>query len=451
MKTFSRLFFVFLCIVCTCNISIANDDLLLKSDYKSAYIEYTNALEKDKSAQNYLNMCKVTYYLNDNNKAKEYCNAALDVLDSVDEKNNELRSNILSVMGNIYSNAYNNSKITFDYYNFAKELKEKNPQTDKFELAKLFLNMGYTYYLLNEVELAEDSINKALNISKKESDPKFSLISAGAYNDLGLISKRKGKYDIAKSYFELGVKELENSGEYKNINLLSILYYNLGSYYKNNTKEKDKAYDYFHDSCLLLSKNIFIDLKPGVDIEKIQENLKVFPYDELLNYKMAEFYIKKDKIEESIEYCDKIIKVNPKNTYSHAAISLLFAKKFQKTGDYSYYQNSRKYLKTLLRYAPWLEDLYYNAGEISIYLNAPVSAERYFKKYSESCDDKDEAYFMISMAYFNATYNKKLSKKTFKYAKKALKEDPDNNAYKLLLYSLYKTTGQIKEAEKMKI
>ena len=108
-------------------------------------------------------------------------------------------------------------------------------------------------------------------------------------------------------------------------------------------------------------------------------------------------------------------------------------------------------MKTLLRYAPWLEDLYYNAGEISIYLNAPVSAERYFKKYSESCDDKDEAYFMISMAYFNATYNKKLSKKTFKYAKKALKEDPDNNAYKLLLYSLYKTTGQIKEAEKMKI
>ena len=58
-------------------------------------------------------------------------------------------------------------------------------------------------------------------------------------------------------------------------------------------------------------------------------------------------------------------------------------------------------MRKLLLNIKGLEDLYYNAGEISIYLNAPVSAERYFKKYSESCDDKDEAYFMISMAYFN--------------------------------------------------
>ena len=110
MKQYIKTFVMFFSVISLFgNICLADDDLLLKSDFKNAYITYSNALNDASTPLNNLNMCKLTYILKDDTVAKEYCKTALKEIEKQKNPDYELKSEILSMMGNVYSMAYNNS------------------------------------------------------------------------------------------------------------------------------------------------------------------------------------------------------------------------------------------------------------------------------------------------------------------------------------------------------
>lgn len=353
-------------------------DKILQSEYKEAYLEASKNLNLDKTAENYYNMCLATFYLNDAKEAKKYCLSGLNILDKEKHPDKELKSDINALIGNIYSNYYKNTDITFDYFNSAKQMKESNPDTDKFSLANLYLSIGKIYYQTGNKDLSLEYYNKSLKLCNND-NKKYNLIKAEIYNKLGEQTKEQKAYKEAEEYFKKGIEELNSVSGYKNIILEGILYKNLADVSIINKNKKTQTYTYYQKSFEILSSYPQIDIMEKNKTEKeVKEELEIFPYDINLNLKLGDIYLFEENTEAE-KYFEKAIQVNPYNAETYICIAKSYANNYRKELNY-YKQEAEKYINLAIENALQNKIIYQQGADIFNKLKMKKESEKLTKK-----------------------------------------------------------------------
>ena len=435
----------------------ANDDIL-KADYKNTYIEFNKALQSEKSAQNYLNMCKITLVLNDKNTAKKYCKSALTEIEKEKTPDYELKSDILATIGTIYSTVYHNSDITFEYYNKAKEYKEKNPDTDKYNLAKLYRDIAYAYRYDNNINLSEEYYEKALKICNEEIEDKYKPLIAVIYNDKAIFSEQNNTNK--KEYLEKAIANATTAGEYINHKLSAEIYKNIAKYYEINKKDKNTALKYykkyneeiakFPDKNLLIKEN---KTDEEITLKGLLDNLEEYPYDVDTNIMIGSYYIMPTESEEEEknpkEYFDKAISVNPDNPYIYAAIASAYGQKYKEANFKEYYAGAREYIKIAEEKANYEPDIYLTLGLVNFNLKSIAVAKKYFEEYIRYSDDKANANCEVASLLWYNDEKGKYRKLVVNYLEKAreIKELP--KIYKIMLITSYKDIGNSQKANEL--
>ncbi len=435
------------------NISFAEDELLLKGDFKNAYIKYNAALEEAKTPENYLNMCKLTFLLQDDSTAKEYCKSALKEIEKQKKPDYELKSEILSMMGNVYSMGYHNNNISLEYYNQSKEYKEKNAETDKYDLAKLYRNLAYTYHYSGNNNMAEIYWDKALKIIDEQQTDEYKTLKAVVYNDLAMYERRKQKYDKSKEYLDKALSSALDANEFINHRIVSVIYENIASYYEVNKRNKNEAiknYKLFLEETSkfpdkeLLTKDT--EMPKETTIEDIEKLLNEYPYDVDVNVMAGAYKINLDE-KVSKPYFDKAIMVNPDNTYVYLAIANAYADKYQEMKFKEYIQKAKEYAKMAEERANYTPDVYLTLGLINTKINTIFAANAYFEKYIKNSDDKALANCEVASVFWYNDPQMKYRKYVVYYLEKAKKEKELNAMYKMMLIAAYKQIGNSQKAD----
>ncbi len=433
----------------------AQDELLLRSEFEQAYKLYASNLSESASPENYLNMCKITYILNDKTKAKNYCKSSLNQIEKEKYPDYELKSEILAMLGNIYLSAYHNNEITLDYYNQAKEYKEKNLEnTNKFDLAYLYLNIANAYTIDLNSSLADEYREKALKIADEQSGKEFNNIKSKVYFDKALIEKNKKNYKKFKEYMDKSLDYALNAGEYKNSYLCYLIYTNIAQYYEKTEKNSKKAMENRKKSVAETSKfpdkNLLSrddDESENQSIEDILELIKAYPYDVDLNIMAGAYYTVNER-EKSEKYFENAINVNPSNPYVYAAIADAYAQTYKEMLNQKEIKNiAIRYIRKAEEYAYYEPDIYLTLGLAYICLNDMYSANKNFKKYIEYSENKHEANCEIASAIWYNDYNHKYNGYVIYYLENAKKIRDLTPVYKLLLVTAYKQKGKQKEAD----
>ena len=388
------------------NISFADDEMLLKSDFKNAYLQYNQALNEAKTPLNYLNMCKLTFLLRDDDSAKTYCKSALKEIDKQKHLDYELKSEILSMMGNVYSLAFHNNDIAFEYYNQAKEYKERNSETDKYDLTKLYRNLAYTYYNTGNINMADLYWDKAFKTIEEQNEDKYMTLKAVLYNDMAMKERKNQKYDKSKEYLDKALEAALNAKEYKDHRILSTIYGNLAYYYEVNKKDKKLAVKYnrlFLEESSKFPEENLIDkdeyMPEDTTIEDIEKLLEEYPYDIDLNVMLGAYKINLEE-SNSKDYFDNAIRINPDNTYVYLAIANAYSEKYQEYNFKEYLEQAKKYAQIAAEKSHYEPDVYLTLGLININLNAPIVANMYFNNYIKNTDDKAEAYCDVASVFW---------------------------------------------------
>ena len=399
-------------------------------------------------------MCKVTFLLNDKDSARKYCKSSMNEIEKEKYPDYELKSDILAMTGNIYSTVYRNSDVTFDYYNQAKEYKEKNPETIQYDLAKLYRDIAYTYDYINRNDLAKTYREKSLKIADEQEGKEFNNIKALVYKDRASYEFNKLNYSKAKEYLDKAIEFALDTEDYKNHVLCGDLYTDIANYYeikkdkKNLIEYKRKAlseYSKFPDVNLMTKENNLED-DSDITIESLKESLVQYPYDVDMNVMVGSYYILDNK-DLAEEYFQKAINVNPKNAYVYAAISAAYADKYNDIKIKDYKDYAKRYAGETEKISNYEPDIYLTLGLINLELYDITNANKYFNYYIENTNDKYNAYCEIAaLIWYNDTKMKYRSY-VVKYLEKAKSIKELNSIYKLMLASAYKQTGKQKEAD----
>ncbi len=452
-KKYKYLFISLFCLIFINNSCLALTGSVLNSDYKNTYINYANALREEKTPLNYLNMCKITLELNDSENARKYCKQALNEIEKEKNPDYELKSEILSTNGDIYSTVYRNSDITFDYYKQAQEYKESNPDTDKYNLAKLYRNIANTYDYIGRNDIAKQYRKKALDITENSEDKKYNFLSSLVYKDMALSEDVNSV--SYKSYLDKALKYGEDTGEYKNHKLLADIYKNLADYYENSKHDKKTAVDFYRKSSQENAKfpdeNLLTreeDVPENTTIEDIKQILAEYPYDIDYNVMAGAYYISRND-KKAQEYFQKAINVNTDNSFVYAAISEAYAEKYSQANFKEYLENARKYAVLASEKAGYEPDLYLTLGVIYFHLGSVKTANNYFNDYIKYSDDKSDAYCEIASVYWYNDVKQKYRKQVISNLEKAKNIKELNPMYKVMLMAAYRQTGNTKAADNM--
>lgn len=385
---FKRIILIIVLYFFVSNIAFASEeDYILKSKFKKAYIEYNKNLNDNPEAKNFYNMCKIVYYLNDSKLAKSYCNSALNKIDEQKHPDIELRSDILTFMGNLYSSTYRNNDITFDYYKQAEKIKETLLETDEYKLAILYMNVGYAYYHSNLIDYAHNYYNKVLEIAEKKTEDRFYLLLADTYNKLSLLEEKNENFIKQKEYLEKSLIEIEKPNIYINHLLKSDIYLNLAKYYDNTEKDKTKAKEYYKKYVIenaLFPDNKILNISDfdSLSIMDCKKKLKEYPYDIYTNIIMGYLNIGvNDDFAE--DYFNKAISINTENPYIYLAIARAYLNKYQKSNNKLYLINIKNYMKKAEEKAYYSDDIYFKLWNISVLINSKDMAKKYMKKYKK--------------------------------------------------------------------
>lgn len=407
-----------------------DDDAILKFDFRTAYQSYNAALKQAQTAENYLNMCKVTFLLRDDDNAKIYCKSALNVIEKEKNPDLELKSNIFAMLGSLYSTVYHNNSITVDYLNQAKELKEANPDTDKYELAKVYRNLAYIYNYTGNSVLADDYYKKALAISENEKDNKYDVINALIYNDLALIERRKQNYSASYEYLVRAENAIEAADEYTNYSLAGAVYRNIARYFEYNKHSKKTAVEYYKKSTEAYSKfpgENLPDIIPvdSYNLEELTAENELYPYSVTNNLKLGIYYTN-DDFQKAEEYFKKAVDVNPQNAFVYLLqakiYEQLYTEALKKEREqqneeeifenlnqellpafvtrklYSAQKDAAKYLRLVKQYAKTAEEkgkynpnVYFSLWDIYMKINKTKEAERCIKEFIKYSDNRENA------------------------------------------------------------
>lgn len=431
---------------------------IVKGNYKQAYIQYNKEFQDNKTPENYLNMCKVTYYLNDEKQAKSYCTTALNILDTQKTPDSELKSDVLSMLGYIYSNTYHNKTITLDYYNLAKELKEKNENTEKFELARLYLNIGYEYLSEKEYNLAVKYLNKSIDTALKHTEKEYKNIVAAAYNNLSCLAVVNKDYEQAREYADKALNELAMAEDMKNAKLDGVINMTRAAAYsyssdKNDKKEASKSFylaSSIFDSTFFTNMD-YENIKNPPDDNKLSEILNEFPYDNAGNYYMLIKCLKSEDGVKAEKYLNLLLNVNKESSMPYLYAARAFAEANKEVKSLVYSQKSRMYINDYLnkygnRYIPlFLLD----AGFVYLDLNSNRQAKKYFKKAlkTDSSASVQIAYKYVDL--YRETEKIQYAKEASKYFEKAIKNDDSKIVNIIYLYNLYRVLKEQDKADEL--
>lgn len=139
------------------------------------------------------------------------------------------------------------------FYYITKATIESKKIQDDFLLSRCLYNLGYHYYLQNDLEKAEDYISQALPYARKAKNFK---IQALAYNQLGGIELSKNNYNAALKKFLLSLDIADKYNLEKN---KCYALYNLGSLYELQ-KDTIKALQYYSQNEKIALANEFKDV-----------------------------------------------------------------------------------------------------------------------------------------------------------------------------------------------
>ncbi len=430
-----------------------DDNIMLKGDMQKAYVFYNNALINDSSAKNNLNMCRVLHELNDNKKAKEYCIKALDIVDKNKTADSEIKSYILSSLGDIYRSAYRNNDIAIDYYKQSEDLKSRNiNKTDKHELAELYRNMSKAYFDTNETGLALKYREKALELIKE--DEQFSIIKASILNDTAEQELKNGgdRNEIIKK-LEEALKITDNLNEYQNHLLTASIYWNLAKCYKKDRKNKDKYMEYSNKAADENEKFPFIEEESDklsvtdMTIDELKRLYDYFPYNSEINLELGYRYIGVND-ELSMKYFNEAVQINRMNAYIYLGIAGAYCEKYIKTDNREYLFLMSEKLREAFKAAPFAPKLYKGTGVIRYLLGDKKEAEKYFEKYVEYSDDKALAHCKLAAEYWETDDKNLASEMVEKHIEEALELNPDiDEIYIRMLISAYRQNGKNDKAE----
>lgn len=364
-----------------------DEEYISKSEFKKAYIEYNKSLNDKPDALDFFNMCKVVYYLNDSKLAKSYCNIALNKIDEQKNPDMALRSDILTFMGILYSSTYRNNDITFDYYKQAIKIKDTLMNPDEYELANLYMNLGYAYFNTNLTDYAFNYYNKVLKIAEIRNEDRFYLLLADTYNKLSLLEEKNKDVIKQKEYLEKSLVEIEKPNIYINHLLKAKIYLNLAKYYDNIEKDKTKARNYYKK--YVIENAFFPDNKilkisdfDSLSLEECKKKLNEYPYDIYTNIIMGYLNIGiNDDLSE--KYFNKAISINPENPYIYIAIAQAYLNKYKVTNNKLYLLNIKNNMKQAEGRAYFSEDIYFKLLNISLHINSNGMAKKYMKEYKK--------------------------------------------------------------------
>ena len=364
-----------------------DEEYISKSEFKKAYIEYNKSLNDKPDALDFFNMCKVVYYLNDSKLAKSYCNIALNKIDEQKNPDMALRSDILTFMGILYSSTYRNNDITFDYYKQAIKIKDTLINPDEYELANLYMNLGYAYFNTNLTDYAFNYYNKVLKIAEIRNEDRFYLLLADTYNKLSLLEEKNKDVIKQKEYLEKSLVEIEKPNIYINHLLKAKIYLNLAKYYDNIEKDKTKARNYYKK--YVIENAFFPDNKilkisdfDSLSLEECKKKLNEYPYDIYTNIIMGYLNIGiNDDLSE--KYFNKAISINPENPYIYIAIAQAYLNKYKVTNNKLYLLNIKNNMKQAEGRAYFSEDIYFKLLNISLHINSNGMAKKYMKEYKK--------------------------------------------------------------------
>lgn len=364
-----------------------DEEYISKLEFKKAYIEYNKSLNDKPDALDFFNMCKVVYYLNDSKLAKSYCNIALNKIDEQKNPDMALRSDILTFMGILYSSTYRNNDITFDYYKQAIKIKDTLMNPDEYELANLYMNLGYAYFNTNLTDYAFNYYNKVLKIAEIRNEDRFYLLLADTYNKLSLLEEKNKDVIKQKEYLEKSLVEIEKPNIYINHLLKAKIYLNLAKYYDNIEKDKTKARNYYKK--YVIENAFFPDNKilkisdfDSLSLEECKKKLNEYPYDIYTNIIMGYLNIGiNDDLSE--KYFNKAISINPENPYIYIAIAQAYLNKYKVTNNKLYLLNIKNNMKQAEGRAYFSEDIYFKLLNISLHINSNGMAKKYMKEYKK--------------------------------------------------------------------
>lgn len=364
-----------------------DEEYISKSEFKKAYIEYNKSLNDKPDALDFFNMCKVVYYLNDSKLAKSYCNIVLNKIDEQKNPDMALRSDILTFMGILYSSTYRNNDITFDYYKQAIKIKDTLMNPDEYELANLYMNLGYAYFNTNLTDYAFNYYNKVLKIAEIKNEDRFYLLLADTYNKLSLLEEKNKDVIKQKEYLEKSLVEIEKPNIYINHLLKAKIYLNLAKYYDNIEKDKTKARNYYKK--YVIENAFFPDNKilnisdfDSLSLEECKKKLNEYPYDIYTNIIMGYLNIGiNDDLSE--KYFNKAISINPENPYIYIAIAQAYLNKYKVTNNKLYLLNIKNNMKQAEGRAYFSEDIYFKLLNISLHINSNGMAKKYMKEYKK--------------------------------------------------------------------
>ena len=364
-----------------------DEEYIPKSEFKKAYIEYNKSLNDKPDALDFFNMCKVVYYLNDSKLAKSYCNIALNKIDEQKNPDMALRSDILTFMGILYSSTYRNNDITFDYYKQAIKIKDTLMNPDEYELANLYMNLGYAYFNTNLTDYAFNYYNKVLKIAEIKNEDRFYLLLADTYNKLSLLEEKNKDVIKQKEYLEKSLVEIEKPNIYINHLLKAKIYLNLAKYYDNIEKDKTKARNYYKK--YVIENAFFPDNKilnisdfDSLSLEECKKKLNEYPYDIYTNIIMGYLNIGiNDDLSE--KYFNKAISINPEIPYIYIAIAQAYLNKYKVKNNKLYLLNIKNNMKQAEGRAYFSEDIYFKLLNISLHINSNGMAKKYMKEYKK--------------------------------------------------------------------
>lgn len=375
--------------------SIANDVFLLKNDYKSAYIQYKQSLENDKSAENYLNMCIVTYYLKDADVSKNYCKSALNLIEKEETPDPELKSDILSMLGLIYSTVYHNNEIMFEYLNEAKKIKEANDNADKYELAKLYRRLAFAYAYVENYILAIKYLEKGIKLIEEVEQKHYKNLLAAFYYDLAKISEKNKNYQEEFEFLKKALNYASDADVYLNHALNAAIYNKLANNYARTKSHKDDSENAFrmsiYENAMFPDNSLFENKKylaKSYSKENLENLLKEYPYTPFLNLQLGSLYLSEND-ELANVFFEKTIKVNPKNVYSYLLIAREYSNKFKTTNDKKYQDLAKKYISVAFSKACCEPTIFYELGLISINANLNHFAKKCFHHYLKYTKDKN--------------------------------------------------------------
>ncbi len=212
----------------------------------------------------------------------------------------------------------------FYYISKATDLSKKIKSD--FYLSRCLYNLGYHYYLQNDIEKSQNYLLQSLPYAKKSKNAK---IQALAYNQLGLIEMEKSNFNESLKKLLISLKIASQNQLIKNqCNALN----NLGLLYESQ-KDTLKALHFYKQNEKIAIKNDFKDI-----LLSTYGNMAILKRDK--NKKESIFYYNKayllakelnDKYEEFnilINLSDIFLSLNNKESFAKAFQYIQSAKKY---------------------------------------------------------------------------------------------------------------------------